>query len=49
MFGVSPLLWANTLDDIRFAELPGERFEVRLSFSGTPPEPAGSPSAIPTR
>jgi len=33
--------WAMTLDDIRFSELPGERFEMRLAFSGAPPEPTG--------
>lgn len=33
--------WAQeaTLDDIRFASLPGNDFEVQLEFSGAPPEP----------
>ncbi|WP_111642682.1 type IV pilus secretin PilQ [Marinimicrobium alkaliphilum] len=49
MLLVSPLLWANTLDDIRFAELPGERFEVRMGFSGAPPEPQGYTIEQPAR
>lgn len=32
--------FANTIEDISFATLPGDRFEVRLVFSETPPEPA---------
>ncbi len=30
---------ANTIEDIKFSTLPGERFEVRVSFSEPPPEP----------
>ncbi len=45
----SPLLWANTLDDIRFAELPGDRFEVRMSFAQRPPEPTGYAIESPAR
>lgn len=41
--------WATTLDDIRFSELPGERFEVRMSFSETPPEPTGYTIEKPAR
>lgn len=41
--------WAATLDDIRFSELPGERFEVRMSFSEAPPEPAGYTIEKPAR
>lgn len=46
---LAPVAWANTLDDIRFAELPGERFEVRMTFSGPPPEPAGYTIERPAR
>ena len=46
---LAPITWANTLDDIRFAELPGERFEVRMTFSGPPPEPAGYTIERPAR
>lgn len=41
--------WATTLDDIRFSELPGERFEVRMSFSEAPPEPTGYTIEKPAR
>jgi type IV pilus assembly protein PilQ len=41
--------WATTLDDIRFAELPGERFEVRMTFSDAPPEPNGYTIEKPAR
>ena len=30
-----------TLKDIAFSSLPGDRFEVRMQFSGQPPEPQG--------
>lgn len=40
---------AATLNDIRFAELPGERFEVRMTFSEAPPEPAGYTLEKPAR
>ena len=39
----------TTLEDIRFAELPGERFEVRMSFSEMPPQPAGYTIENPAR
>jgi len=42
-------VWANSLEEIRFAELPGERFEVHLTFSETPPEPAGYTIERPAR
>lgn len=38
-FMVSPLVMANTINKLDFAQLPGDRFEVRVSFEGTPPEP----------
>ena len=31
---------ANTMDNISFATLPGDRFEVRMQFTEPPPEPA---------
>src|SRR5690606_3783545 len=39
VFLVSPLAWANTLNNISFSQLPGEKFEVRMSFDSVPPEP----------
>lgn len=39
VFFVSPLAWANTLNNIAFSQLPGEKFEVRVSFDSAPPEP----------
>ena len=35
------LVQANTIQDIKFAELPGQRFEVHLEFSDTPVAPDG--------
>jgi type IV pilus assembly protein PilQ len=40
---------AATLEDIRFAELPGERFEVRMDFSAAPQEPTGYTIEQPAR
>ena len=40
---------ASTLEDIRFAELPGERFEVRLDFDSLPAEPKGYTIERPAR
>lgn len=42
-------VWAASLDDIRFAELPGERFEIRMAFSEVPPEPTGYTIEKPAR
>ncbi|GMG85899.1 type IV pilus secretin PilQ family protein [Biformimicrobium ophioploci] len=41
--------WANELNDIKFSELPGNRMEMRLSFSELPPEPAGYTIEQPAR
>lgn len=41
--------WATTLDKIDFSELPGERFEVRMTFSEAPPEPTGYTIQKPAR
>jgi type IV pilus assembly protein PilQ len=46
---LSSVSWASTLTDIRFSELPGERFEVRMSFSDAPPEPTGYTIEKPAR
>lgn len=46
---MSPLVGAVTLDDIRFAGLPDQRFEVRISFDETPPEPTGYTIESPAR
>ena len=45
----SPLSWANTISAFNTAELPGERFEVRVQFSGTPPDPKGYTIEKPAR
>ena len=45
----SPILWANTLNEINFSQLPGERFEVRMSFDSPPPEPKGYTIEKPAR
>ena len=36
---LSPLSWGNTINALNTSELPGERFEVRLTFSEAPPDP----------
>lgn len=40
---------ANTLDDVRFSALPGDKFEVRMQFSEPPPDPAGYTIEQPAR
>lgn len=45
----SPLALASTLNDINFFQLPGERFEVRMSFDTAPPEPKGYTIEKPAR
>ncbi len=40
---------AETMQDIRFAELPGERAEIRLSFDSVPPDPDGYAIEQPAR
>lgn len=45
----SPLVWAGTLNEINFFQLPGERFEVRMSFDAPPPEPKGYTIEKPAR
>ncbi|MEX1033286.1 MAG: type IV pilus secretin PilQ family protein [Cellvibrionaceae bacterium] len=46
--GAGPIA-ANTLDDVRFSTLPGDRFEVRMQFSEAPPEPEGYTIERPAR
>ncbi|MCP8900737.1 type IV pilus secretin PilQ [Gilvimarinus xylanilyticus] len=40
---------ASNIEDIRFAELPNQSFEVRLSFDDAPPEPQGYTIESPAR
>lgn len=48
--GASSHAWAQVLlEDISFATLPGDRFEVQMSFSGTPPAPEGYTIENPAR
>lgn len=53
ILGVCALLsapvFANTLTDVKTAELPGERFEIRMTFSDTPPEPSSYTIERPAR
>ncbi|RYY77355.1 MAG: type IV pilus secretin PilQ family protein [Gammaproteobacteria bacterium] len=46
---LSPISWASTINALNTAELPGERFEVRVQFSDTPPEPKGYTIEKPAR
>lgn len=43
------LSWAAELRDIKFAELPGERVELRLQFDALPEEPTGYTIEKPAR
>ena len=43
------LSWAAELRDIQFAELPGEKVELRLQFDEAPSEPAGYTIESPAR
>jgi type IV pilus assembly protein PilQ len=46
---LSPFSWANTISAFNTAELPGERFEVRVQFTDTPPDPKGYTIEKPAR
>ncbi|WP_378118551.1 type IV pilus secretin PilQ [Cellvibrio fontiphilus] len=48
-FLVAPISLANTLTDIGFFQLPGERFEVRMSFDSPPQIPQGYTIEKPAR
>jgi type IV pilus assembly protein PilQ len=41
--------WASTLKDVQFSSLPGDRTEIRMSFDGPPPAPAGYTIDSPAR
>lgn len=43
------LTWAAELQNIKFAELPGEKVELRLQFDQLPPDPAGYTIEKPAR
>lgn len=47
--GLGSMSFAATLQDINFASLPENKFEVRLSFDGTPPEVKGYSIERPAR
>lgn len=47
LFAIS--VQANTLQDIKFSELSGERFEIRMEFSEAPADPAGYTIEKPAR
>lgn len=46
---LAPFGWANNINSFNTAELPGERFEVRMQFSDAPPEPKGYTIEKPAR
>jgi len=46
---MSPFSLASTLNEINFFQLPGERFEVRMSFDTPPPQPKGYTIEKPAR
>jgi len=46
---LSAYSWGSTLKDLKTAELPGERFEVRLAFDELPAEPKGYTIEKPAR
>ena len=46
---MSPLVFASTLKKIDVSQLPGDKFEVRLAFDETPPEPKGYTIEKPAR
>jgi len=46
---LSPIGLANTINGFNTAELPGERFEVRVQFGDTPPDPKGYTIEKPAR
>lgn len=42
-------VYAQTLNDVRFSELPGDRFEVRMKFDSLPADPTGYTIEQPAR
>ncbi|WP_444906627.1 type IV pilus secretin PilQ [Microbulbifer sp. SSSA008] len=49
LFPVNSSAQVNQLNDIQFAELPGSRVQLRLTFSDVPPEPTGYTIEQPAR
>lgn len=46
---LSSFSWANSISTFNTAELPGERFEVRMQFTDAPPDPKGYTIEKPAR
>lgn len=46
---VSPLALASTLKKVDISQLPGDKFEIRMSFDEAPPEPKGYTIERPAR
>ncbi|WNZ56644.1 type IV pilus secretin PilQ [Microbulbifer sp. MKSA007] len=49
LFPIASNAQVSQLNDIQFAELPGSRVQLRLTFSDTPPEPTGYTIEQPAR
>ncbi len=51
LFSYTPVAWSEVvqLEDISFASLPGDAFEVKLVFAKAPPEPTGYTMENPAR
>ncbi|HEY7773128.1 MAG TPA: type IV pilus secretin PilQ family protein [Marinagarivorans sp.] len=46
---LAPLAWSSELQDVKFAELPGDRVEIRLVFDEAPASPQGYTIEQPAR
>ncbi len=46
---VSPIVLASTLTKVDVAQLPGDKFEIRMAFDEAPPEPKGYTIERPAR
>lgn len=46
---VSPVAFASTLTKVDVAQLPGDKFEIRMAFDEAPPEPKGYTIERPAR
>ena len=46
---MTPLAWSSELQDVKFAELPGDRVEIRLVFDEAPSSPQGYTIEQPAR
>ncbi|WP_445355235.1 type IV pilus secretin PilQ [Microbulbifer sp. EKSA008] len=49
LFPIASSAQVNKLNDIQFAELPGSRVQLRLTFNDVPPEPTGYTIEQPAR